>query len=137
MNNPITIQTSISLPLSKVWNAWTNPDHITQWNYAVNDWHCPRAINELEVGGKFCYTMPARDGSMEFDFSGTYTELIAENLIAITLDDHRKMEVHFSEENGQTKIVESFEPENENPREMQEMGWQMILTNFKNYVESL
>ena len=136
MRNPITIHSSIAAPLNKVWDSWTNPEHITNWNHANNDWHCPRATNDLRVGGNFCYTMAAKDGSMEFDFKGTFTELVDEKFIAITLEDQRKMEVHLTEENGEIKVAESFEAENENPRDMQEMGWQMILDNFKTYVES-
>lgn len=135
MNNPISVSTIIAAPITKTWTAFTTPSNIEKWNYASDDWHCPKAINDFQEGGKFCYTMAAKDGSFEFDFTGTFTEIIPEKFIAIALDDQRKMEVHFSEENGQTTVIEKFEAENENPREMQEMGWQMILDNFKKHVE--
>jgi uncharacterized protein YndB with AHSA1/START domain len=136
MNNPITISTIIAAPISRVWSAFTTPSNIEKWNHAGDDWHCPKASNELIVGGKFCYTMAAKDGSMEFDFIGIFTDIDSEKYLAITLEDDRKMEVHFSEVNGQTTVIEKFEAETENPREMQEIGWQMILNNFKKHVES-
>jgi len=137
MNHPITVQTIISAPISKVWEAWNTPSHIEKWNHAGEDWHCPKAENTLSVGEKFFYTMAAKDGSFEFVFSGTFDDIVPNERVFSTLDDQRRLEVYFSEENGATKLVEIFEPENQNPREMQGMGWQMILDNFKKYVESL
>jgi hypothetical protein len=33
-------------------------------------------------------------------------------------------------------VIEIFDPESENPVEMQQAGWQMILDNFRKYTES-
>jgi uncharacterized protein YndB with AHSA1/START domain len=49
----------------------------------------------------------------------------------------RKVSVSFfSADDKTTKIVETFDPEAQNPEEMQRAGWQAILDNFKHYVET-
>ncbi|MEN9523921.1 MAG: hypothetical protein RL065_2298 [Bacteroidota bacterium] len=135
MQNAITIETNINASIEKVWQCWTKPEHIMQWNHAGDDWHCPASSYSLEVGGKFSATMAAKDGSFSFDFWGIHDEVILNKLIASTMGDGRKMKVEFIAENNSTKVIETFEPENENPIEMQQMGWQMILDNFKKHVE--
>ena len=135
MNIPIEISTEVSVPLSTVWELWCNPKHVMDWNFAVDTWHCPRAENELIEGKQFDYEMAARDGSMTFDFTGTFDRIIPEKLLQITLGDGRKMEVLFEATEHGCKVLERFEPESENSREMQEMGWQAILNNFKSYAE--
>jgi uncharacterized protein YndB with AHSA1/START domain len=139
MNNPITIETSVHAPIEKVWSAWTEPQHITKWNAASEDWHTPRAENDLRVGGTFSSRMEARDGSQGFDFGGTYTEVVPNERIAYTMngEDARKVEITFTTEGDHVKIVEMFEPESENPIEMQKGGWQSIMNGFKAYVEKL
>ena len=133
----ITIQTSISAPIDKVWVSFTTPEHVMQWNNASPDWHTPKAENDLQVGGKFSYTMAAKDGSFSFDFWGIYDVIIPNKEIAYTLGDDRKVSIHFSEVDGQTHIVETFEAEDTNPVDMQRMGWQAILDNFKKFVEEM
>ncbi|MFM9984770.1 MAG: SRPBCC family protein [Flavobacteriales bacterium] len=133
----ITIEAIINAPISKVWSAWNNPEDVMKWNMASPDWHCPAATNDLRVGGKFVYTMAARDGSMSFDFEGVYTNVIDNELIEYVLADAREISIVFSTEGSTTRVVETFDPENENPVEMQRSGWQSILDNFKSYVENL
>jgi uncharacterized protein YndB with AHSA1/START domain len=131
----ITVQSNIHAPVEKVWEYFTNPQHVINWNFAMPEWHCPSATNQLEVGGEFHYTMAARDNSMSFDFWGTYQKIEKEKNIEILLGDGRSMLVTFEMTDATTIITEKFEPENENPVEMQQTGWQMILDNFKRYVE--
>jgi uncharacterized protein YndB with AHSA1/START domain len=133
----ITVQSIISAPMEIVWNCWTDPLHITKWNNASEDWHTPYAENDLKVGGKFKYTMAAKDGSMSFDFEGEYTNVENQRLIKYIMPDGRKVEVAFEKVEVGIKITEKFDPENENPEEMQQKGWQAILDNFKKHVESL
>ena len=137
VTNPttITIETTVDAPIEKVWQYWTEPVHVTKWNYASDDWHSPKADNDLRVEGKFSYTMAAKDGSMSFDFEGIYTHIEEHISIKYTLLDDRKVSIDFSSENGKTKIVESFEAENQNSVELQKGGWQAILNNFKKYTE--
>lgn len=135
-NSKITIETKVNADVNKVWNCWTQPQHITKWNFASDDWHCPKAENDLRAGGKFSSTMAAKDGSMSFDFAGVHDEVSNHKKILSTMGDGRKMSLEFHSSDNHTKIVESFEPENENPVDMQRMGWQAILDNFKKYVEN-
>jgi uncharacterized protein YndB with AHSA1/START domain len=133
----ITVTAKINAPIVKVWNCFTQAEHIVNWNFASNDWHCPNAENNLTVNGVFKYHMAAKDGSFGFDFWGTYTQIETHKTIAYTMGDGRKAVLHFSENDNQTEIIELFEPENQNPEEMQQFGWQAILNNFKNYVEKM
>ena len=136
--NPITISTTIQAPLQTVWDCWTQPDHITQWNAASADWHCPEATNDLRPGGAFSSTMAARDGSFRFDFGGVYDTVEQHRHIAYTLEDGRKVTVDFEEQaDGATRVTEAFEPEATNPTDMQLAGWQAILDNFKQHAEGV
>ena len=132
----ITVQTTVNAPLDKVWFAFNNPEDIVKWNQASDDWYCPKAENDLQVGGKLNSTMAAKDGSFQFEFEAKYDEIIPNKFIRYYIADGRKVEINFHEENNLTKITEKFEPESQNPTEMQQQGWQAILNSFKNYVES-
>jgi uncharacterized protein YndB with AHSA1/START domain len=137
MKNEITVQTIVKAPIAKVWECWHQPEHITGWAFASDDWEAPAAENDLRVGGKFKTTMAANDKSSSFDFTGTYTALRENELIAYDLDDGRQVRVEFTELPEGVRITESFELENQYPQEMQRSGWQAILDNFKKYVESI
>ena len=131
----ITVENTVNAPVEKVWECWTKPEHITQWNNASDDWHTPHAENDLRAGGSFVSRMEAKDGSMGFDFGGVYDSVINNQYIAYTMDDGRKVKITFTGNGDKTKVVESFEAENENSIEMQQGGWQAILDNFKKYAE--
>lgn len=133
MNNPITIETLVNAPAERVWSYWNNPEHVMQWNSASPDWHSPAAVNDLREGGNFRYRMEARDGSMGFDFEGTYTEVRPHSGLAYSLGDGRKVRVEFIPVLEGTRIREQFEPESQNTVEMQQAGWQAILDNFATY----
>lgn len=133
----IKIETTTSAPIEKVWEYFNNPEHITKWNFATDEWHCPSAENNLIVGEKFSYRMEARDGRTGFDFSGVYDKIVHNQLIEYHLEDNRKVEVLFEAiDENTTKVTQTFEVEKSNDAEMQRQGWQMILDNFKKYAES-
>ncbi|MBK8505035.1 MAG: SRPBCC domain-containing protein [Saprospiraceae bacterium] len=134
--SPITIRTSIEASLDKVWQLWTEPMHISQWCQASDDWHAPHAENDPRTGGKFKTVMAAKDGSFSFDFEGVYTHVKSHEIIEYDLSDGRHVAVHFSKLNNEIEIVQTFDPETQNPMEMQQQGWQSILENFRNYVET-
>lgn len=136
MSTRITISTHVNKPVEHVWQCWTEPGHITQWNAASDDWHCPKASNDLRTGGKFSATMAARDGSASFDFEGIYNEVRPMQRISYTMADGRTCEVLFTEEDGGTLVTESFDAETQNPVEMQRGGWQAILDRFKAHAEA-
>ena len=134
--NYITVMTSVKADIDKVWEYWTDPKHIVQWNNASDDWHTPKAVNHVKVGAHFNYTMAAKDGSMSFDFEGTYIDVKHHQKISYGIVGGRKVYILFAPIDGEIRIVETFEAENENSIEMQRGGWQNILDNFKKHVES-
>lgn len=131
----ITVKTAISADIKKVWDLWTLPEHITKWNFASDDWHCPKAENDLKVGGKLKSRMEAKDGSFGFDFEAIYDEIIENRTITYTMTDGRQATTDFVHENGKTTLTTIFDAESENSVDMQRDGWQAILDNFKRYVE--
>jgi len=134
---PITVQTVVNAPMDKVWEYWTSPEHITGWAFASDDWEALAVENDLRTGGKFKTRMQAKNGSSGFDFTGTYTDVIENELIEYDMDDGRHVKVEFEETPDGVKIIEAFDPEKENPEDVQRSGWQAILDNFKKYVEKL
>lgn len=134
---PVTISAEISAPIERVWEYWNGPEHVVKWKAASDDWHCPRAQNDLRPGGRFVFSMAARDGSAAFDFSGTYIDVVPGERIVSQLDDGRMTHTTFKAVGPSvTRVEETFEAEMENPPEMQRAGWQAILDNFKRVVES-
>lgn len=131
----ITVNSEVNAPIEKVWNYFTQPEHVTKWNAASDDWHTTKAENDLRVGGSFSFRMEAKDGSFGFDFGGKYDTVDEHKYIEYTLGDGRKVNVSFTDEGKQTKVVENFEAEDTNPIEMQKNGWQAIMNNFKKYTE--
>lgn len=131
----VTIQAQINASPSKVWDFWTNPTHIVNWNFASDDWCCPKAENDLRVGGKYSARMEAKDKSFGFDFECTYTEVVNLKTINYTMGDGRTAHTTFEPSNNGNKVTTIFDAEGTNPVEMQKNGWQAILNNFKKYTE--
>ncbi len=132
----ISIETIIDAPPGTVWDTWVTPNDITNWNFASDDWCCPRAEIDLKVGGKFNYRMEAKDGSMGFDFDGIFTSIHPHRSINYKIADGREVKVEFIETKNGVRVVETFEAEDENSAEQQRQGWLCILNNFKKHVES-
>jgi uncharacterized protein YndB with AHSA1/START domain len=132
----ITVEATIDAAITRVWDYWTEPEHIKNWNNASDDWHTPDARNDLQAGGEFSYRMEAKDGSFGFDFAGVYDEVIELRKINYTLADDRKVSIDFAETADGVNVTETFEAESMNSVELQRAGWQAILDNFKKYVDS-
>ena len=132
----ITVAATVNAPVEKVWQYWTAPQHITQWNNASNDWHTPKATNDLRKDGTFNYRMEAKDNSFGFDFEGRYTDVKTNELIEYVISDGRKVQILFEALNDETHITETFEAEEVHPVELQQDGWQAMLNNFKRYTET-
>lgn len=133
--SPITVEVLVRAPLSRAWQVFTDPAHVVHWNFASPDWHCPRAEADLRVGGVFRNRMEAKDGSMGFDMEGTYDRLEHERHIGFRFGD-RRADVVFEAVGDQTRVSETFVPEGDFPRELQQAGWQAILDNFRRRAES-
>jgi uncharacterized protein YndB with AHSA1/START domain len=131
----ITIDATIAAPVERVWDAFTTPADITQWNFASDDWCCPNADADLRVGGNYRARMEAKDGSFGFDFEAVYEEVEPCKAITLAMGDGRKARTTFETVGTGTKVTTVFDAETQNPIDMQRDGWQAILNNFKSYVE--
>ena len=129
----ITVSIKVKGSIEQIWDYFTNPEHIIHWNFASEDWYCPSATNDLFVENRFNWRMEAKDGSFGFDFTGHYTNIVKHQLIEYRLDDDRFVSVQFIERADGVELVETFEAESENSIELQTIGWQAILDNFKKY----
>lgn len=130
----ISIETLVKAPIERVWRAWTTPADIVVWNTASPDWHTPRASVDLRVGGEFSSRMEAKDGSMGFDFAGTYTAIVEHALIEARFGE-RELRVEFIPGPAGVTVRETFDAEDSNPVELQRQGWQSILDNFARHTE--
>jgi uncharacterized protein YndB with AHSA1/START domain len=130
----ITVETTISAPIEQVWQAWNTPDDIKQWNAASDDWHTTKSAVDLRAGGAFSSRMEAKDGSMGFDFAGTYTKVVEPKLVESTFGD-RTLLVEFIPGHQGVTVRETFDAETTHSTEQQRGGWQAILNNFKKHVE--
>ena len=130
----ITVETTVPVSPELAWEYWTEPRHITQWNQASEDWHTPRAENDLRVGGAFTSRMESKDGKFGLDFGGVYDKVEPYHVLASTLGDGRTVQVSFEPVPAGTRIVETFEAESENNVELQRTGWQAILDSYRRYV---
>ena len=131
----IKVSAIVSAEKQKVWNYYTQPEHIMQWNFADPSWHWPKASNDMKLGGRYIARMEARDGSYAFDFDAVYTEIIAHDRFTYEFGG-RYATIEFNDSDGKTEVTVSFDPETENPIDLQRAGWQAILNNFKTYCET-
>jgi uncharacterized protein YndB with AHSA1/START domain len=130
----ITVETLVNAPIAKVWNAYTTPADIKQWNTASDDWHTTQAAVDLRVGGAFSSRMEAKDGSFGFDFAGTYTQLVPHERIGYSFGDRMGLVEFIPGEKGVTVRV-TFDAETTHPIDQQRDGWQAILNNFAKHVQ--
>jgi uncharacterized protein YndB with AHSA1/START domain len=130
----ITISAIVAADKQKAWDFYTMPVHITKWNFADPSWHCPSASNDVRIGGKYVARMEAKDGSFGFDFEAIYSAISAGDFFTYEFGG-RVAHVSFRENNGNTEVTVTFDPENENSIELQRNGWQAILNNYKKYTE--
>jgi uncharacterized protein YndB with AHSA1/START domain len=136
MSNKITVTAIVNADIKKVWDYYTLPEHITKWNFADPSWHCPSASNDMRVGGKYSARMEAKDGSFGFDFGAIYDEIVEGEKFTYSMPNGRQVTVVFNKNGDKTEVVVTFDPEQENPIEMQRNGWQAILDSFKKYTET-
>jgi uncharacterized protein YndB with AHSA1/START domain len=131
----ITVETNVAAPIEQVWRAYTTPEDIKQWNAASDDWHTTDATVDLREGGSFSSRMEAKDGSVGFDFSGTYTKIVEHKLIEYSFGD-RRAEVEFAPGPDGVGVRVTFDSESTHSTEQQRSGWQAILDNFARHIEA-
>lgn len=132
----VTITATINADIKKAWDYYTKPEHIVKWNFADPSWHCPSASNDMRAGGKYSARMEAKDGSFGFDFEAIYDEIVNGEKFTYTMPNGRQVTVVFKKNGKQTEVIVTFDPERENPIEMQKGGWQAILDSFAKYAET-
>jgi uncharacterized protein YndB with AHSA1/START domain len=131
----ITVETNVRAPIETVWKAYTTPADIKLWNAASDDWHTTAASVDLREGGKFSSRMEAKDGSMGFDFAGTYTKIVPNKLIEYAFGD-RMAQVEFAPGPDGVAVRVTFDSESTHSIEQQRAGWQSILNNFARHAEA-
>ena len=136
MHKKIMLQCVTSAPVEKVWKYFSKPKHVMNWNFASNDWCCSHAENDLKIKGKFTCIISEKQGAKQFQYQGTYTDIIPEKLIKYVLQDGRTVTVVFSKQGHETEIIQTIEIETNISKKNQQFGWQTILNNFKAYCES-
>ena len=132
----IVVETIVCAPIDEVYQAYTTPEDIMQWNAASDDWHSTKASVDLRKGGAFSSYMEAKDGSFGFDFAGTYTNVVPNVLLEYSFGD-RTARVDFTQTTDGVNVKVTFDAEETHSIEQQQDGWQAILDNFKRHVESL
>ncbi|HEY5461628.1 MAG TPA: SRPBCC domain-containing protein [Hanamia sp.] len=135
MNNTIIVETVINSTTERVWELWTIPENIIQWNNPSDDWQTLKVENDLKEGGRFLFRMKAKNGSDGFDFGGKYDKVITNEFIEYTLDDRRKAVVEFIANCNSTILIETFDPEAKTPVDIQKDFCQSVLNNFKKFAE--
>ncbi len=132
----ISVSATIKATPEQVWQAYTTPQDIMQWNAASPDWHTTAAQVDLHVDGAFSSRMEAKDGSHGFDFAGVYTEVVPCQRLAYRFGERHAQVDFVTQADSSVLVTVTFEPENMNPPEQQQQGWQAILDNFARYVEA-
>lgn len=135
IETPLIAEIFVNASIEKVWDLWTNPKHIAKWNNMSEEWHTPKAENDLRVGGRLFLRMELKDGSYGFDYKCIYNDVVLQKKISYTTSDNRKTTVLFSVTVDGVKVTETFAPESMTPLEVQQTFCQSILNNFKTYVE--
>ena len=135
IETPLIAEIFVNASIEKVWDLWTNPKHIAKWNNMSEEWHTPKAENDLRVGGRLFLRMELKDGSYGFDYKCIYNDVVSQKKISYTTSDNRKTTVLFSVTEDGVRVTETFAPENRTPLEVQQTFCQSILNNFKAYVE--
>ena len=134
-NLTLTAETLINAPIEKIWEYWTNPQHIIHWNNASEEWHTPHAENELRIGGKLTLKMELKNGTDGFDYICIYDDIIPNERISHTTSDNRKTTILFTQTDKGVKLTETFEPVTTVPLDDQQAFCQSILNKFKAYAE--
>jgi uncharacterized protein YndB with AHSA1/START domain len=132
----ITVETNVAAPINEVWRAYTTPNDIKHWNATSDDWHTTAASVDLREGGAFSSRMEAKDGSMGFDFAGTYTKIVPQKLIEYAFGN-RAAKVEFTDGPESVNVRVTFDAETTHSGEQQRGGWQAILNNLARHVEKL
>jgi hypothetical protein len=67
--------------------------------------------------------MEAKDGSMEFDFEGTFDKIVAKEVISYRMSDGRKIDIEFKRTGNKVTVSKTFDAEGTNSEEQQRAVW--------------
>lgn len=133
----ITVEITIKAPLEAVWESWTKPSIIQQWNGVSQDWYCTVADIDLHEGGHFNYRLEHQSDQHSFSVNGTFTRIKLLRLIHYKLDDDRSVEIEFIEQADHSiRITQTFDPSPDTSPQAQQDKWQDIMRYFKKVVET-
>jgi uncharacterized protein YndB with AHSA1/START domain len=71
----VVITRVVDAPRRVVFDAWTNPKHVSQWMTGPEGWTMPVCQIDLRPGGSWHFVWRKSDGS-EMAMTGTYREVV-------------------------------------------------------------
>jgi uncharacterized protein YndB with AHSA1/START domain len=148
-NKELTINRTFNAPLSLVWAAWTDVEHIKNW-WGPKGFTNPVCNWNPETGSKIYIEMKAPDGVL-YPMDGEFSEIKLHEKIVFSagaLDKSGKRlfdiqnTIHFMEEGDKTKLTLHFEISNITAEgapylKGQEMGWNMSLDKLAILLDNL
>jgi len=109
VQNELVIYRVFDSPVSKVWQALTEPEQFKKW-WGPKDFTCPFCKMEARVGGKFLGCMRAPDGK-EYWSTGVVKEFIPEKKLVVT--------DNFADEKGNVKSASEYGMPGDWPEQLQ------------------
>ena len=82
VENEIVIDRVFDLPVSKVWQAWTEPESFKNW-WGPKDFTCPSSSIDFRTGGKYLHCMRSPQGE-EYWSTGVFKEIIPHKKLVLT-----------------------------------------------------
>lgn len=142
----ISISKSFQAPVSRLYQAWTNPEDLKNWWHPMGN-ELTDVTNELKEGGKVAYHFKADGSDENIEVSGTYEKVQPEQelryswiwqlphqpvgngdyVLNIRFEDKgEESELHVTQENFGSE--EAIQPHKE--------GWEKALNDLKTYLEN-
>lgn len=99
-------------PRKLVWEAHTNPEHVSQWMLGPEGWEIPVCEIDLRPGGKWRFVWRKGDGS-EMEVHGVYKEIVAPEKLVYTENwggdwPETIQTVSLTEKDGRTTLVSTL-----------------------------
>ncbi len=126
---------SVSSPISHVWNVFTTPTHVMNWVIPTNEFTSTPVIENFVVGANFHFPIVSENGTpFEFDFKGTFTNIIPGSFLAYTLENGTTLFVSFVVNGENVELTYSVDFGSNPTSEFHLNYFNTIMTNFKSYV---
>ncbi len=141
----ITIERTFDAPLTLVWEAWTQSEHIANW-WGPPGMQMDIVKHEFKVGGDWEYTMRMPDGK-PFKSFGTYSRIEAPNLVEtsanfIPMTEGVTLLAEFTEEGDKTALsFKVIHPTEAYAKAQEEMGiyngWGSVFERLNGYLPTI